>query len=106
MSLMAGFNALTELYVIVGRVLRTVYAVDAVEKCKEVRVGESLRYSYADISSSQTVELTQAQVEALDKELNEWCEKLPATFKSDPKSSQQISLGAVSDTFSLATSFC
>lgn len=35
-SLMAGFNALTELYVIVGRVLRTVYAVDAVEVCKTV----------------------------------------------------------------------
>ena len=36
MSLMAGFNALTELYIIVGRVLRTVYRVDAVETCKEV----------------------------------------------------------------------
>ena len=47
-------------------------------------------------SPPQSVEITQKQVEALDKELNEWCEKLPATFKSDPKSLQQISLGAVS----------
>ncbi|KAG8914061.1 hypothetical protein FRC00_000909 [Tulasnella sp. 408] len=76
-SLMAGFNALTELYVIVGKVLRTVYAVDAVESCKE------------------SVERTQAQVASLDKELTDWCERLPATFKSDPKSPQQISLGAL-----------
>ncbi|KAG8893648.1 hypothetical protein FRC01_013459 [Tulasnella sp. 417] len=74
---MAGFNALTELYVIVGKVLRTVYAVDAVEICKEA------------------VERTQAQVASLDKELTDWCERLPATFKSDPKSPQQISLGAI-----------
>ncbi|KAG9016252.1 hypothetical protein FRB90_003606 [Tulasnella sp. 427] len=52
-SLMAGFNALTELYVIVGKVLRTVYAVDAVEACKEA------------------VERTQAHVAALDKELTD-----------------------------------
>lgn len=36
-SLMSGFNALTELHVIIGRILRTVYAVDAVEVCKEVK---------------------------------------------------------------------
>ena len=36
-SLMSGFNALTHLYIIVGKILRTVYAVDAVESCKAVR---------------------------------------------------------------------
>ncbi|KAG8876090.1 hypothetical protein FRB98_007465 [Tulasnella sp. 332] len=76
-SLMAGFNALTQLHVIVGKILRTVYAVDAVEVCKENQ------------------KITQAQVERLDKELTTWCEHLPSTFKSDPKSAQQISLGAI-----------
>ncbi|KAG9009294.1 hypothetical protein FRB94_012240 [Tulasnella sp. JGI-2019a] len=76
-SLMAGFNALTQLHVIVGKILRTVYAVDAVDSCKENQ------------------KLTQARVEGLDKELTTWCEQLPSTFKSDPKSSQQISLGAI-----------
>ncbi|KAG8907057.1 hypothetical protein FRB99_005434 [Tulasnella sp. 403] len=77
MTLMAGFNALTQLYIIVGRVLRTVYAVDAIDACKESQ------------------ERTQRQVAQLDKELMDWCERLPSTFKSDPKSPQQISLGAV-----------
>lgn len=36
-TLMTGFNYLTKLYRIAGRILRTVYAVDAVEVCKEVR---------------------------------------------------------------------
>ena len=36
-SLMSGFNSLTHLYIIVGKILRTVYAVDAVESCKAVR---------------------------------------------------------------------
>lgn len=35
-TLMAGFNALTNLHIIVGKILRTVFAVDAVEICKEV----------------------------------------------------------------------
>lgn len=37
-SLMAGFNSLTQLHVIVGKILRTVYAVDAVDVCKEVSI--------------------------------------------------------------------
>lgn len=96
-SLMAGFNALTQLYVIVGKVLRTVYAVDAVEVCKEVRLANT--FPTLDLTSGmriQAVERTQALVAGLDKELTDWCEKLPSTFKSDPKSPQQISLGAVS----------
>jgi hypothetical protein len=96
-SLMSGFNALTHLYIIVGKILRTVYAVDAVESCKAVRRLElESTFPYPPCPLLQSQERTQKNVEALDKELNSWCEKLPATFKSDPKSPQQVSLGAVS----------
>ncbi|KAG8963729.1 hypothetical protein FRC03_002629 [Tulasnella sp. 419] len=76
-TLMAGFISLTKLHMIFGRILRTVYAVNAVETCKE------------------NVALTQANVDRLDKELTAWCEALPAVFKSDPKSPQEVSLGAI-----------
>lgn len=78
-SLMKGFNALTCLFKIAGQVLRSVYALD---KCKE------------NLDDEKMSEL-QASVDRLDKALTEWCEKLPAPFKSNPQTSQQVSLGAI-----------
>ena len=78
-SLMKGFNALTCLFKIAGQVLRSVYALD---KCKE------------NLDEDKMAEL-QASVDRLDKLLTEWCEKLPAPFKSNPQTSQQVSLGAI-----------
>lgn len=78
-SLMKGFNALTCLFKIAGQVLRSVYALD---KCKE------------NLDEDKITEL-QASVDRLDKLLTEWCEKLPAPFKSNPQTSQQVSLGAI-----------
>lgn len=78
-SLMKGFNALTCLFKIAGQVLRSVYALD---KCKE------------NLDEDKMTEL-QASADRLDKLLTEWCEKLPAPFKSNPQTSQQVSLGAI-----------
>lgn len=78
-SLMKGFNALTCLFKIAGQVLRSVYALD---KCKD------------NLDEEKMAEL-QASVDRLDKVLTEWCEKLPAPFKSNPQTSQQVSLGAI-----------
>jgi len=41
-SLMAGFNALTDLYRIAGKILRSIYAVNAVEVCKEVGLSRKM----------------------------------------------------------------
>lgn len=78
-SLMKGFNALTCLFKIAGQVLRQVYAID---KSKE------------NLDPEKMAEL-QASVDRLDRLLTEWCDKLPAPFKSNPQTSQQVSLGAI-----------
>ncbi|KAF8312877.1 hypothetical protein DL93DRAFT_2042574, partial [Clavulina sp. PMI_390] len=78
-SLMKGFNALTCLWKIAGQVLRSVYALD---KCK------------GNLEQDKMAEL-QASVDRLDKALTEWCDKLPTPFKSNPQTSQQVSLGAI-----------
>ncbi|KDN42921.1 hypothetical protein RSAG8_06447, partial [Rhizoctonia solani AG-8 WAC10335] len=78
-SLMYGFIALTTLYKIAGKVLRSVYALD---KCKG-----SLRVE-------KLAEL-QASVDRLDSQLNAWCEELPDCFKSHPSTPKQVSLGAI-----------
>ncbi|KAF8324419.1 fungal-specific transcription factor domain-containing protein [Cantharellus anzutake] len=78
-SLMKGFNALTCLFKIAGQVLRQVYAID---KCKE------------NLDPEKMAEL-QASVDRLDRLLTEWCDKLPTPFKSNPQTSQQVSLGAI-----------
>lgn len=79
LSLMKGFNALTCLFKIAGQVLRSVYALD---KCKE------------NLDEDKMAEL-QTSVDRLDRLLTEWCDKLPAPFKSNPQTSQQVSLGAI-----------
>lgn len=79
LSLMKGFNALTCLFKIAGQVLRSVYALD---KCKD------------DLDEEKMAEL-QVSVDRLDRLLTEWCDKLPAPFKSNPQTSQQVSLGAI-----------
>lgn len=76
---MKGFNALTCLFKIAGQVLRSVYALD---KCKE------------NLDKDKMAEL-QTSVDRLDRLLTEWCEKLPAPFKSNPQTQQQVSLGAI-----------
>lgn len=60
----------------------------------------SVQSTFEEVDSSnvpriQNQKVTQQSVDKLDKELTAWCEKLPSTFKSDPKSPQQISLGAI-----------
>ncbi|KAG9085781.1 hypothetical protein FRC06_003455, partial [Ceratobasidium sp. 370] len=78
-SLMYGFIALTTLYKIAGKVLRSVYALD---KCK------------GHLRAEKLAEL-QYTVDRLDAQLNAWCEELPDTFKSSPSTPQQVSLGAI-----------
>lgn len=79
LSLMAGYNALTGLYRIAGRVLREVYAI---ENCKE------------SLEPEKKAEL-QRTVESLDRELTQWCDNLPVEFKSEPVNEKQVSMGAV-----------
>ncbi|KDQ10040.1 hypothetical protein BOTBODRAFT_178587 [Botryobasidium botryosum FD-172 SS1] len=78
-TLMQGFIALTSLYKLAGKILRSVYALD---KCKDV------------LEPAKLSEL-QASVERLDAELNAWCDALPVAYKSDPRTPEQVSLGAV-----------
>ncbi|KAG8747233.1 hypothetical protein FRC10_001849 [Ceratobasidium sp. 414] len=78
-SLMYGFIALTTLYKIAGKVLRSVYALD---KCK------------GHLRAEKLAEL-QYTVDRLDAQLNAWCEELPDAFKSHPSTPQQVSLGAI-----------
>ncbi|KAF7342801.1 hypothetical protein MSAN_01995800 [Mycena sanguinolenta] len=78
-SLMAGAVALIRLYKIGGRVLREVYALD---NCKD----------YLDPERKAELQRT---VEGLDTELTEWCEDLPAVFKSQSQTDEQVSMGAV-----------
>jgi hypothetical protein len=78
-SLMAGSVALNNLYEIGGRVLRQVYALDI---CRE------------QLEPEKKAEL-QRTVESLDNELTKWCEDLPAVFKSQSETDEQVSMGAV-----------
>ncbi|KAG9219210.1 hypothetical protein CCMSSC00406_0001620 [Pleurotus cornucopiae] len=78
-SLMAGFTYLISLYEIAGRVLREVYAL---ENCKE------------HLEPEQKANL-QKLVESLDNELTKWCDELPAVFKSQSETDEQVSMGAV-----------
>ncbi|KAG5220790.1 zinc cluster transcription factor [Salix suchowensis] len=76
---MAGFTYLISLYEIAGRVLREVYAL---ENCKE------------HLEPEQKANL-QKLVESLDNELTKWCDELPAVFKSQSETDEQVSMGAV-----------
>ncbi|KAJ7499149.1 fungal-specific transcription factor domain-containing protein [Mycena latifolia] len=78
-SLMTGSIALTSLYKIGGRVLREVYAL---ENCKD------------HLEPERKAEL-QRTVESLDGELTKWCDDLPAVFKSQSETDEQVSMGAV-----------
>lgn len=78
-SLMAGFIALVNLYKIAGRICREIYGLD---KCKE------------NLEPDKMAELLNS-VAALDKELTDWCNELPATFKSHPSTEAQVAMGAV-----------
>ncbi|KAG6833786.1 hypothetical protein H0H87_001218 [Tephrocybe sp. NHM501043] len=78
-SLMTGSVALNNLYEIGGRVLRQVYALDI---CRDHLEPEKK----ADL---------QRTVEFLDSELTKWCEDLPAVFKSQSETDEQVSMGAV-----------
>lgn len=78
-SLMTGSVALYSLYEIGGRVLRQVYALD---NCRE------------HLEPDKKAEL-QRTVESLDAELTKWCEDLPAVFKSQSETDEQVSMGAV-----------
>jgi hypothetical protein len=78
-SLMTGSIALTSLYKIGGRVLREVYAL---ENCKD------------HLEPDRKAEL-QKTVELLDAELTKWCDDLPAAFKSQSETDEQVSMGAV-----------
>ncbi|RDB23224.1 Transcriptional activator protein acu-15 [Hypsizygus marmoreus] len=78
-SLMTGAVALNNLYEIGGRVLRQVYAL---ENCRE------------QLEPERKAEL-QRTVESLDNELTKWCEDLPAVFKSQSETDEQVSMGAV-----------
>ncbi|KAG6890946.1 hypothetical protein C0995_000903 [Termitomyces sp. Mi166 len=78
-SLMTGAVALNHLYEIGGRVLRQVYALDI---CRD------------QLEPDKKAEL-QRTVESLDNELTKWCEDLPAVFKSQSETDEQVSMGAV-----------
>ncbi|GLB33579.1 putative fungal specific transcription factor [Lyophyllum shimeji] len=78
-SLTAGAVALNHLYEIGGRVLRQVYALDI---CRD------------HLEPEKKAEL-QRTVESLDNELTKWCEDLPAVFKSQSETDEQVSMGAV-----------
>ncbi|KAF9076408.1 putative fungal-specific transcription factor [Rhodocollybia butyracea] len=78
-SLMTGTIALIKLYQIAGRVLRGVYAIDNFKDTLE---------------PERKVEL-QRKVESFDNELTQWCDDLPAVFKSQSNTDEQVSMGAV-----------
>lgn len=78
-SLMAGFIAFITLYKIAGSMLRRVYTLETWKG-----------FMMAD----RTPELQQT-VEALDQELTQWIEDLPAIFKSSSVNEQQVSLSTV-----------
>ncbi|TFK76133.1 hypothetical protein BDN72DRAFT_810181 [Pluteus cervinus] len=78
-SLMAGTVCMIQLYNIGGRVLRQVYGL---ENCRD------------QLEPERKVEL-QKLVESLDNELTKWCDDLPAIFKSQSETDEQVSLGAV-----------
>lgn len=78
-ALMAGFTALVDLYKIAGRVCRQIYGID---KCKDNLETEKMR------------ELAEQAAE-LDAELTDWCNQLPTTFKSNPTTEAQVTMGAV-----------
>lgn len=75
-SLMTGFVSLTRLYMIAGRLLRQVYA---------------LRFCREELEPDVIAEL-QTSVDDLDRQLDEWCDELPACFKSQPINEQQVRL--------------
>ncbi|KAI0069046.1 hypothetical protein BV25DRAFT_1792806 [Artomyces pyxidatus] len=77
-SLMTGFISLTSLYGIAGRVMRQVYGVDKQDSLEPERRAQ-----------------LQRDVEALDKELTQWLDDLPAVFKSNMTNERQVSMGAV-----------
>lgn len=77
--LMSGMVALIKLYEIGGRVLRQVYAL---ENCK-------------DQLEPERKAMLQQTVESLDNELTRWCDDLPAVFKSQSETEEQVSMGAV-----------
>ncbi|THV03323.1 putative fungal-specific transcription factor [Dendrothele bispora CBS 962.96] len=79
LSLMTGSVAMIKLYQIGGRVLREVYAL---ENCKD------------NLEPERKAEL-QRTVEVLDNELTQWCNDLPAVFKSQSQTDEQVSMGAV-----------
>lgn len=79
LSLMSGSIALTKLYQIGGRVLREVYALD---NCKD------------NLEPERKADL-QKTIDILDNELTQWCNDLPAVFKSQSQTDQQVSMGAV-----------
>jgi len=76
---MTGILALIKLYEIGGRVLRQVYAL---ENCK-------------DHLEPERKAMLQQTVESLDNELTRWCDDLPAVFKSQSETDEQVSMGAV-----------
>lgn len=78
-SLMAGFISLATLYIIAGRVLREVYALDKSRESLEPDAAIELRRT----------------VEALDQDLMTWCNDLPAVFKAETTTERQLSMGAV-----------
>ncbi|TFK43169.1 fungal-specific transcription factor domain-containing protein [Crucibulum laeve] len=78
-SLMKGSIELIKLYEIGGRVLREVYHLD---NCRD------------HLEPERKVEL-QRTVESLDNELTKWCDDLPAVFKSQSETDEQVSMGAV-----------
>ncbi|KAF9534400.1 fungal-specific transcription factor domain-containing protein [Crepidotus variabilis] len=78
-SLMTGNIALIKLYEIGGRILRQVYAL---ENCKD----------HLEPERKATLQQT---VESLDNELTKWCDELPAAFKSQSETEDQVSMGAV-----------
>jgi len=78
-SLMTGIIALIKLYEIGGRVLRQVYSL---EICR-------------DHLEPDRKTMLQQTVETLDVELTKWCDDLPAIFKSQSETDEQVSMGAV-----------
>lgn len=78
-TLVSGIIALVNLYQIAGRVLRQVYSI---ENCKE------------GLEPERRAELQRA-VEALDLELNKWCEDLPTPFKNGGPTDKHVSMTAV-----------
>ncbi|KAL5527321.1 hypothetical protein ACEPAG_6112 [Sanghuangporus baumii] len=78
-SLVVGFIALCDLYRIAGRVCRQIYSID----------------SFREHLETQKVQELTEQAASLDAELVEWCNRLPATFKSAPTNDAQVTMGAV-----------